>query len=63
VLITSKSHQVSNGFSYFDDLSQPTEELGGAKTVLGNGKIGWVQKSNQKCILQISQTSFETWFL
>ena len=43
MLITSKSHQVSNGFSYFDDLSQPTEELGGAKTVLGNGKIGWVQ--------------------
>ena len=27
MLITSKSHQVSNGFSYFDDLSQPTEEL------------------------------------
>ena len=53
MLITSKSHQVSNGFSYFDDLSQPTEELGGAKTVLGNGKIGWVQKSNRKCICKL----------
>ena len=63
MLITSKSHQVSNGFSYFDDLSQPTEELGGAKTVLGNGKIWVGAKIKSKMYLQISQTSFETCFL